>query len=316
MEINYLILTHKNPQQVKRLISRLADKHANFYIHIDSQANVDEFKRILPEPGVHFLDKRFKGTWGDIGIVKATLYGMKVISRSSNNGYCILLSGQDYPLKSKETIFKFLRKKYPTEFMTIYSMPHPGWTKGGMDRLDKYKISKSNQRKHFLQLPSIFDRQFYKTKTLGHLNFLRKKGRYKEMMLIFKKRRFPEFLEPYGGSQWWALTLETLRAILNYIDEHPRYLKYHKYSLLPDEIFFQSIIMRLSDLKSKKFQFEKSFTYVNWERAFGPLPVTFESQDYKELRKASEGYLFARKFDLKKNEEIMDQIDHELLKEE
>ena len=313
MELNYLILAHKNPLQIKRLISNLEDEQSHFYIHVDLQSNIDDFKQILSYPHIHFLTKRFQGTWGDIGIVKATLYGMKIISESHQKGYCILLSGQDYPIKSKGSIKTYLQNKFPTEFMTIYSMPHSGWEFGGMDRLEKYKIIKSNQRKHFLQLPSIFDRQFYKMKTLGKLNFLRKNGRYKEMMLILKKRKFPEFLKPYGGSQWWALTLETLRAILNYIDENPSYLNYHEYSLLPDEIFFQSIVMKLQDLESNKYKFEKSFTYVNWDRPETSLPVTFESYDFRELKKASEKYLFARKFDINIDENILDKIDNDII---
>ncbi|MDT0686858.1 beta-1,6-N-acetylglucosaminyltransferase [Autumnicola psychrophila] len=313
MELNYLILAHKNPLQVKRLILSLESEETSFYIHIDLQASIDEFKQVLLLPNIYFLNKRYKGTWGDIGIVKATLYGMQEISRNTKKGYCILLSGQDYPLVSRQKIKDLLKEKFPTEFLTVYPMPHFGWKYGGMDRLEKYKIIKSKKRKHFLQLPSIFDKEFYSLETFGKLNFLRKNRRFQEMSLVLKKRKFPNYLKAYGGSQWWALTMETTIQILNYVDKHLDYLEYHKYSLLPDEIFFHSILMQLQEEKTEKISIEKSFTYVNWERPETPLPVTFEEQDFNELQKASKNYLFARKFDIKLDSEILDAIDKKLL---
>ena len=40
-------------------------------------------------------------------------------------------------------------------------------------------------------------------------------------MVLFKKRRFPQPLKPYGGMQWWALPLETLKFISSFIAENP-----------------------------------------------------------------------------------------------
>lgn len=43
MEINYIILAHKNPQQVLRLIDRLNTFQCNFYIHIDKGVDIAPF---------------------------------------------------------------------------------------------------------------------------------------------------------------------------------------------------------------------------------------------------------------------------------
>ena len=37
--IAYLIMCHKNPNQVNRLISRLQSEHSVCFIHVDSQAS-------------------------------------------------------------------------------------------------------------------------------------------------------------------------------------------------------------------------------------------------------------------------------------
>lgn len=311
MNLNYIILAHKNPAQVERLIQRLKYPGNRFYVHIDRNVPISPFKEELSQyEHICFLkeDQREPGTWGDIGIVKATINAMRQIAQEERKGYCILLSGQDYPLRSNKEIQKFFDQQNGTSFISTFSLPHPDWKDGGYDRIEKYKINKSQKRKHFLQLPSIFDVEFYNWETAGKLNFLRKTGRAREIMVILKKRRFPSYLKPYGGGQWWALPMKKVKEILDFIDDHPDYLSYHKYTLLPDEIFFHSIMANLDG------PIAPSVTYVNWDRKNTPLPVIFEKNDLEELKLASVEKLFARKFDIKIDSTILDLLDQELLR--
>jgi hypothetical protein len=314
LEINYIILAHKNPEQLKRLILKLTTTCTYFYIHIDRGVDLEPFqKELYGAKNIYFLTstEREKGNWGDIGIVKATINALKKVVAHKRNGYCILLSGQDYPLQTNEHIQRFFSKNREHHFITAYSLPHSQLDRGGLSRINRYKINKSQKRGHFLLLNSIFQSEFYSLETLGQLNFLRKSAKWKDFLQIFKKRKFPEYLKPYAGSQWWALSIPSIKKILSFIDAHPEYSKYHHYSLLPDEMFFQSIIIHIE--KTEKLGISKSLTYVNWERPTGPLPVTFKTEDYKELKEASKDYLFARKFDIKQDSEILDEIDKNLL---
>ena len=113
---------------------------------------------------------------------------------------------------------------------------------------------------------------------------------------------------PFGGGQWWALPMSKIRSILEFLDDHPNYLRYHQYTLLPDEIFFHSIMATLDGPVAP------SLTYVNWDRKNTPLPVTFETEDLEELKLASVGKLFARKFDITIDSTILDFLDQELLR--
>ncbi|MEN9488081.1 MAG: hypothetical protein RL494_346, partial [Bacteroidota bacterium] len=74
MHKNYIILAHKNPGQILRLIQKLNDDSSSFYIHIDINSDAKSFEAILSElPNVNFIKNRESGTWGDLGIVKATV---------------------------------------------------------------------------------------------------------------------------------------------------------------------------------------------------------------------------------------------------
>ena len=313
MELNYIILAYNKPLQLKRLVEKLQHPKAKFYIHIDKDSAISQFKNSLEHLEITFLpdQKRFSGTWGDIGIVKASIEAIKLAFSENKKAYYILLSGQDYPIKPVSQIFQYLEENYGTDYLTLYKLPHQNWETGGIDRLTRYKVNKTGKRKHFLQLPSIFEREFYMVETLGKLNFLRKSKRYKEMKLVFRKRGFPKNLKPYGGSQWWCLTSEIINTILQFINQNPDYLLYHQYTLLPDEIFFHSIVGSLRETNNLKLA--RSLTYVNWERPSGPLPVTFKKEDFEELKEASKSHLFARKFDMEQDAEILDEIDKRLL---
>lgn len=314
MEINYIILAHKTPLQVLRLIDRLNSPKSNFYIHIDKGTDITPFFNIIKKNNIHFCEDTIRehGTWGDIGIVKATIHTLKKIITDGRHGYCVLLSGQDYPLQSNESISSFFKLNYGTSFMEIFSIPFKGWgDNGGLDRLNKYKINLSNKKQDFIQLHSIFNRGFYKRQSLGNIKKLLKTKRYSYLTKILFTRQPPIPIKPFGGSQWWALPIEVISLILNFIDTNPKYISYHENTLLPDEIFFHSILMHLK--KTNNLVIKPNATYINWKRKNTPLPVTFTENDFLELKDVSKEKLFARKFDIDIDHNILDIIDLELL---
>ena len=191
MKLNYIILAHRGPLQVLKLIDKLSEAWTYFYIHIDSNINITPFKQALKDhENIIFLEgnERYAGIWGDIGIVKGTLAAMNRIAAKKEKCYTILLSGQDYPLQGNRDILNFF-KDNNTNYIDINPVSEL-WGKHGIDRVKKYKVNKSSKRGHFLMLPTVFDKDFYRIETLGKLNFLRKSGNSDKIFQIFKKRKF------------------------------------------------------------------------------------------------------------------------------
>ncbi len=316
MQINYVILAHKNPQQLKRLVQKLQTNEVNFYIHIDANVNAKPFKEELSLfQNIFFVSEnlREQGTWGDIGIVKATIHCLQMIPKNQNKSYVVLLSGQDYPLQNNQQIKIQFEKNYGTNFLACFALPHPGWGGyGGLDRLKFYKFNISKQRKDLVQIPSLWCSHFYTKKTLVILFKNFKKLKLINLLQLVFPRKLNISIAPYGGGQWWAMPIETILIMLGYIQSHPEYISFHKYTLSPDEIFFHSLLMHLKN-EIPNFKIMPSITYVNWERKNTPLPVTFTVKDFEELKKAAESKLFARKFDVELDEKILDQIDLKLL---
>jgi hypothetical protein len=169
MNINYIVLAHKNPQQLKQLIEKLSTPITCFYVHIDKAVEIKPFLDMLgDQQSVHFLENREKGIWGDIGIVKASINALKEITKTQEPGYCVLISGQDYPIKSNEQIASFLTRNYGVNFIDTLTFDESEWPNNGMDRIEHYKFNLSAERGHFILLPSLLSKDFYRN---WNLNF-------------------------------------------------------------------------------------------------------------------------------------------------
>jgi len=311
MDINYLILAHKNPHQLPRLIERLSSPDTSFIVHVDKKVPLHSFQnetRFLDN--IYYIDEqeRIKVAWGDISIVEATMTMINKVLTFERTGYVILLSGQDYPIKSNHFIRNFLKNNYGQNFLTSDKIPTNLLTDGGVDRIEEYNFHPFKEQEKRVHFPSIYDKNFYTIKTLKNLALLLMTKERKSISLIFKKRRFPHYLTPYAGDQWWALPIETIRFIKAFLEEHPSYLTYHRLTNIPDEIFFNSIVYT----RCPKETLKDSLTYTNWEKNLNsPHPLVFHLRDFHEL--LNKPHAFARKFDETIDKNILDKIDRDLL---
>lgn len=310
--INYIILAHKEPYQLCRLVERLSSPHTFIYVHIDLNVNISPFEAALKGmQNVIFLplEKRVASTWGSPGIVKATLNAIEEVIRDNRHGYTILISGQCYPIKSNDCIYSFLKENYGYNFIEGFELPDPRWTNSEV-RMQYYAFFLSSKRGDILTVPSFLSLSFKDSRNKRLIKkYLKIVFRCPiKLIVLFKKRKFPKKLKPYGGMQWWALPLETLKFIFNFVVENPNYLKYHLYTLYPDEIFFQTIV-------------HNYFTKISGPPTFSPWPgddtssspQTLTTKHFDLLKKRKE--LFARKFDYNIDTKILDLIDSVLLHE-
>jgi hypothetical protein len=315
MHINYIILAHTKPQQVARLLERLVTCDTRFYIHIDKEVDIYPFRKELGHiPNTFFLtgDQRVSSIWADISIVQATLYCMKQIMADKRKGYCVLISGQDYPIKSTAYIDTFFTRQYGINFIEGFPILPTDIHEQSTRRINRYKINLSKKREDYLMFPSIYDREFYKKKNFKEFLMVAKRKNIASCLAILPKtlikRKFPSYLQPFKGSQWWALPIETIHFIDDFIQQHPGYLRYHRHTFAPDEIFFHSIIYSMFN----KERIRDQVTYANWKlNKTGPLLL--KEMNFSEIINAGGAKLFARKFDMDVDPKILDLIDRETL---
>lgn len=289
MEKGYIILAHKLSQQLYRLIDRLDDNQSTFYVHIDKKKNINDFNNLSDFGNKVCLVKRANSNWGEMGIVTAVLNAFKAIKASQKKlDRIILLSGQDYPIKSNNYINEFFASSPYKVFIKYWPMPnYKIWKKrGGMYRFDKYFLGLKRYQKFISK----------------SLNFI-------GILFPFLKREMPYKLKPYGGWQWWIIDMYALNYILKFLNENPKYLRYHKYTFVPDEVFFQTILLNSKDKKLLASITNDDMRFIQWKKKSHP-----ETLDKSYLQNLMESeHLFARKFDTGIDSKILDLIDENCL---
>lgn len=293
MEKAYLIMAHKYPEQLHRLVSRLNDGFSEFFIHIDKKVDISQFQNVKEIGDVVHFTERFDSKWGSLGTIKPFLSGLQEVKDSKKNfDRILLLSGQDYPIKSNEYINDFFKNSPYSVFIDYFPIPNykkwPGSDRGGWYRVDKY----------------YFGTKWYEFFCSKSLNLL-------STYVPFLRRKIPNGMKPFTGQTWWNLDMYALNYILDYNAKHPEYMDFHKNTFVADELFVQMIIANSKDEKllNSIENTEKRFTI--WEKSDSAHPNLLRKTDLKAIMASDD--LFARKFDENVDSEILDLIDQQIL---
>jgi len=302
MQKNYLILAHKNPLQLGRMIERLDDGASKFFIHLDAKTPIEPFAACLEGGHIRFIEPRERCVWGDFSIVRATIHLMEAASKEQ--GIFILMSGQDYPIQSQGYINAFLENNKGFDFIEIEPLEEKWKPKMVKDKLEHYHILHSEERGHSnCYAPFAHCSVFQKLRTLMHLLKGRLSRKNFKLLCSLPKRVAP-FGRQYAGSQFWAFSERTFYTVLHYIREHKATLEgYYKYTSSPDEIYFHSVLMHLV-AKDSTIKLKEQITYVNYFRKNN----VFITEDFDKLTSAK-GKIFARKFDTDIDIEILNKLD-------
>ena len=284
MKLTYLILAHNHPEQLERMIEVLNHKNAEFIIHVDKKSDIKEFltSKLLTFKNVAFLKKRLPVNWGGYNMVAATLNLMKAALRHNKEGYLILLSGHDFPIKPAEHIYDHLSFNYGNEYVEYFSLPSNEWSmNGGIDRIAYYWF-------------------------VDKLGVDESMGLFSLQKNVSKTRHYFQNFTPYGGSQWWTLTCECADYILRFINRNPIYREYYELTFIPDEMFFHSIILNSPFKENVQ---NDNLRYIDWKT--GPeTPRILTSDDLNTLFGSDK--LWARKFDINRGPLLFDQIEEKL----
>jgi hypothetical protein len=283
----YLILAHKYPAQLRRLVKSLDDDKSLFYIHIDQSADISKFDNLQPWAGKISFVQREKAEWAGFGLVQAVLNGLRTIAESRHNfSHVILLSGQDYPIKSNEEIRSFLDHHRGTSFMEYFPLPaYEKWPNtGGMYRVNKYYMGMRSGQKFCSKALNFLSRPF-----------------------PFLQRRIYGDMKPFAGSMWWILSMDAVSYIIRFTGENPGYAAFHKHTFAADEVFFQMILLNEPAKSQVGPVVNSDKRFIKWKDVHASHPDILGSEAVKEALKSDA--LFARKFDVQFDDYPLDAID-------
>jgi hypothetical protein len=294
MKLAIVVLAHDRPKQLALLLSALRHPQIRLYLHVDRRADLAPIAAALADADLREVEllPRHATAWGSVELVDAALEGLV---RGAGDGcdYFALISGQDFPLHPVEEILAFFEQAGSRSYLEHFPLPTGRWRFEGRERTDFYTYTVRGRRETCI--PRGED-----------TGFLNRKGRLLNEMLRLRSalkpaRRFPSYAQPFGGSQWWNLSRAAADRILDFLDEHPDYRRYHAHTLAPDEVFFQSILLG-ADFAAGHEIVNDALRFMRWPKeeshprvlTIGDLPAMRESEA-----------LFGRKFDAAVDEAVL-----------
>ncbi len=293
MTLAVIVLAHRDPAQLALLLSALDHPAVRAYLHVDARVEIAPFRAELETAGLHnvVLLPRFRSRWGGLEVVDATLGGLER-AVADGCGYFVLLSGQDLPLWPVDRIVSFFAQTPDRSYLESFALPDPRWLYGGRLRTDFYTFTVLGRRETCIPwgVPAPLS---WNGRALNMV--LRVRGAFKP------PRRFPAYARPVGGSQWWNLSRSAASFVLAFLKEHPDFRTYHEHTLLPDEIFFHSILMG-TEFASSHEVFNDALRLMVWPPG-ETHPRTLGPGDLPVMRASRKP--FARKFDAENGRAVL-----------
>lgn len=282
MRLAYLILCHKDPDQINRLVKALTAEGNDIYIHVDARSNITD--QIVRQPSLFVIDERIETRWGTVSIVHSMLALINAaVSSKIRYDYVHLISGQDYPVCTQGSIQLFLKANFGKEFMSYYAFPNKQLSyEGGTGRVC------------YRWLDWLTEKRSLSFRILRNI-YLHTFGR------MFR-RSMADLPPLYGGSNWFTITGEFARYIPVYLEKNPSYLKRFNHTGCADEIFFQTLMM---DSPFAKNLVNDNLRYLKW--GGGSSPETLTVLDYDNA--VASGAFFARKVDQTLSADLLDKLD-------
>lgn len=267
----FLIMLSGEPLGFLEHIKKYDDEDIDFYIHVDKNTKysyLEKIKNFAFEKSNITVVSEVAGNWGDFSLVEIEMLLFHKAVQMGEYQYLHLISGSDYFLKNTIEMKHFFENKYPANFVNF-------------ERETNFDKKRPLVKLLALKLP-IRSKKFKYAITSREL-----KLRLKLKNKITRPKNISN-LEFRKGSQWVSLTNEAVKYIL---DQRNLITKVFKGTLIPDELFVQTLLYSSPDFK--KTITDNNLRYIDWQRG---VPYVFSETDKQELKDAANNWLIARKY--------------------
>lgn len=279
LRIAFLIMAHKDPEQIGMLIDRLRHSDFDFYIHLDKKINFSNFAYLEQPEKVFFTKTRIQVNWAAFSFTTAIYKCMEeILNGTVHYDFIQVMSAQDYPIKPTNGIHRYFSTQRENNFIS-FENNDSDWWQHAKGRINKY-----------------------------HLTNYKFPGRYKVqflMNLLLPARKFPLPFTLYGGprASWFTLNHDCAVYLVKFLNDNPKLTRFCKFTWGSDEFLFQTIIMNSNYATTV---LNDQINYIDWSGG-GSNPKIITDQDFDKLMKSDK--LFARKFDIYTDTKILKMLD-------
>ncbi|GAA3928503.1 glycosyltransferase [Chitinophaga oryziterrae] len=283
MRVAHIIIFHKDPGAIERLIKVLQHPNFDFYLHLDKKVDIEPFAYLSDLPNTHFVIDRKTVRWGGFSQLEALIASLdQIFNGNKKYDFINLLSGQDYPIKPVAEINDLLSDNIGKSFMISETPPSPWWD-DAISRITKYHLAEYDFR-----------------------------GKYRletALSKVLPKRVFPLTLQLYGGpyASYWILSFDAALYIYYVLHRNERIRQFFKHTWAPDEFLIHTLLM---NSYFRGTVINENHHYIDRSQG-GSRPKILTKDDFDLLERSDK--MFARKFDRVVDPEILDMIDEKII---
>jgi hypothetical protein len=103
------------------------------------------------------------------------------------------------------------------------------------------------------------------------------------------------------------MPIAVVNYIIQYSNDYPSFMKSLKHTLIPEEFFFQTILMN-SPYKNRIVN--DNLRYTDWTERNGSIPAYLDISDYLKIENS--GAFFARKVDESISKELIELVSQKI----
>lgn len=276
VKLAYLLMLHKDVELFKRLFRVIHDPADYYLIRVDRKSKAPYHQAVADFVRGYANTRQMesiKMVWGGWSMVEVLLRAIEQLLRTAQDWqYLINLSGQDFPLQSKDRIRATLAQAPDRNYVHI------------IDPEKEWPFALARVRRYWLKIPGLPVRR-----PIG---------------IPFIRRRFLSNVRPYAGSSWLIIG----RRFCEWLTTSPeieRFKRFYKYTVCADEGFVQTVIMHSPFRDSVVNDNQRAIVWTGKSS-----PKTFTHADLGFL--LSCGKFYARKFDRAVDEKVIDELEAHL----
>lgn len=287
MIVVYVVLSHRNPPQVLRLVRALAEgPAARVLVRHDVRSSALS-PAAIAAAGAEAVEHGKELEWGRWSQLRLMLSVLGEARRRFDPDWALILSGQDYPLRPMADIEADLERSRSDA------------------RLGSVRTVESRRPRH--------DDEFYlrcryrhysRPRVLPPLPRALRPVVYERALppLIGVRRIGRAPLAFHASADWVTLGRRALERVLDAADDR-RLMRHFRRVAVPSESFFASVLLADRSLVVER----DNRRFASFSRAGAPHPDTLTSSDLDRV--LASGADFARKFDTERDPEVLDRLD-------
>lgn len=281
-QIGFVVLSHRDPPMLKRLIRRLTRDFDDPPIVCHHDFHQTPLRTSEFPANVHFIKKPIRTRWAGITVVQAFLLALRELYDWAAPDWYIHLSGNDYPIKPARLIRQELSQSSYDAFLNHHRVTHNDLPKGAFFSDSFVRAAYDRYVATRVPVPHIPRLLREKKLTMGAFPLrhptLTRRGPFSDGSLTC-----------FAGDAWVTARERCARILLSELEGGKKLLNYYSRCHAPDESIFQTVLCNRSELKFCS----DNKRYADWSIR-GPHPKGLGVEDLPKM--LSSNAHFARKF--------------------